>query len=83
MLYGAVAEAGSDEGVKEMTNWFNLVGIAYLASTYALVAAWINDKQEPSSLTTTINLKTGQIKTEGTRTQMQVPKKYRKSTKRL
>ena len=83
MLYGPVAESGSDDGVKEITDWFNLVGVVYLASTYALVSAWIDDKQEPSSLSTTINLTTGEMKTEGTRIQMRVPTKYRKSTKRL
>ena len=83
MLYGTVAEPGSDEGIKKITDWFSLVGVAYLASTYALVSAWNDDKQEPSSLSTIINLTTGEMKTEGTRTPMRVPKKYQKSTRRL
>ena len=80
MLYGSVPDPDSDDGVREIMDWFNL---AYIASTYALVSAWIDDKQENASLRTILNLTTGEVREEGTRIEMQVPRKYRKSTKRL
>ena len=80
MLYESVADPDSDEGVREIMDWFNL---AYIASTYALASAWIDDKQENASLRTILNLTTGEVREEGTRIEMQVPRKYRKSTKRL
>ena len=80
MLYGPVSDPENDEGVKQIVILFNLV---YLSSTYALLSAWIDDKQETNSLTTTVNLSTGEVRQEGTRSEMQVPRKYRRSTKRL
>lgn len=78
MLYGAVADPESDERVKQMINWFNLI---YLSSTYALLSAWIDDKQESNSLTTIVDLTTGEVRQEGDRTEMRVPRKYRRATK--
>ena len=80
MLYGRVAQADGDKGLPNVMDWFNLT---YLASTYTLVSAWIDDKQENISLTTIVDLTTGDVRQEGTRTKMRVPKKYQNSTKRL
>ncbi len=80
MLYGAVADPENDEGVREIMDWFNLV---YLSSTYALVSAWINDKRENVSLRTIVNLTTGELSQEGTRTEMTVPRKYQRATKKF
>ena len=80
MLYGAVTDPDRDEGFRIIMDMFNLV---YLASTYALVSAWIDDKQDENSLRITINLTTGEEKWEGTFTEMRVPRRYRASTNRL
>ena len=78
MLYGPVSNPESDERVGQIMNWFNLV---FLSSTYALLSAWIDDKQEHNSLTTRVNLTTGEVRQEGTRSEMRVPRKYRRATK--
>ena len=80
MLYGVVAAPDSDKEVREIVDWFYL---AYVASTYALVSAWTDDKQETASLRTIVDVATGEVREEGTRTEKRVPKRYRKSTKRL
>ena len=80
MLYGAVPNPDNDESLDRIFAWFDLV---FRASTYALVSAWIPDKQESNSLRTTVNLTTGEVRQEGTRSEMKVPGKYRNSTKRL
>ena len=80
MLYGAVADSDRDEGVREIVDLCNL---AYIASTYALVSGWISDKQENASLSIIVNLNSGEVREKGTRTEMQVPRKYRRSTKLL
>ena len=80
MLYGAVAEPDNNEDVRQTMDWFNL---AYHSSTYALVSAWLDDKHEDISLRTTIDLTSGEVRQEGTRTPMQVPRKYQRSTKRF
>ena len=80
MLYGAVVEPDNNEDVRQIRNWINL---AYRASTYALLSAWIEDKHDDISLVTTIDLTTGEVRQEGNRTPMRVPPKYKKSTKRF
>ena len=80
MLYGPVADLDNDEHTKHVTNLFNLV---YLSSTYALLSAWIEDKRDNNSLTTMVDLTSGEIRQEGTRTEMRVPRKFRRSTKRI
>ena len=80
MLYGRVVEADGGESLRSVMDWFN---VTYLASTYALVSAWIDDKQENISLSIRVDLTTGNVRQEGTRTKMRVPKKYQSSTRRL
>ena len=80
MLYGTVADPDDDLHVRQIVDLFN---VAYRASTYALVSAWIYDKQEDSSLTTFINLTTGETRQEGRRTKVCVPRRYQGRTKPL
>ena len=80
MLYGAVSDPDHHKDVKEITGWFDLI---FRSSTYALVSAWIDDKRETDSLTTVVDLKTGGIRQEGTRTEMKIPRKYQSRTRRL
>ncbi len=80
IMYGFVGDEGNDQRslfVTDLLHWL------YRSSTYALVSAWIGDKQESRSLTTVVNLVTGEVMEQGTRNEMQVPRKYRKATKRL
>lgn len=80
LMYSTDADTERDERIREIINRFNIV---YLTSTYALVSAWIDDKQDRNTRTTLVDLTTGEVKQEGTLTRMQVPKKYRKSTRRI
>ena len=80
MLYGAVEDPDDDQGVTEVFEWFNLV---FRFSTYALLSGWIGDKQDASTIRTTINLTTGEMAQEGERIEMKIPKKYRRSARRI
>ena len=80
MLYGEIADSGNNERLTEIFDWFNLV---FRTSIYALVSGWIEDKQDHFAITTTINLTTGETTEERTGTEMTVPKKYRRASKRL
>ena len=80
MLYGAVVDPDNDEDVRQIRDLFNL---AYRLSTYALASARINDKHEDVSLRTIVDLTSGEVRQEGTRTKMRVPRKYQKSTRRV
>ena len=80
MLYGAVADPNDDDRVTQVFDWFNLV---FRSSTYALVSGWLNDKQEQNVVEITVNLVSGESSEEWTRTEMKVPSKYQRRTKRL
>ena len=80
MLYAVVADPDKDEDVKQMVDRFNLVN---RSSAYALVSAWVDDKHENISMRIIIDRTTGRVREDGTRTEMQVPSKYRKSPKRF
>ncbi len=80
MIYGEINDSENNEKLTEIFDWFNLV---FRTSIYALVSGWIEDKQDHFTITTTINLTTGETTQERTGTEMTVPKKYRKATKRL
>ena len=80
MLYGAVTDPDKKENVRQK---MDLVNLAFRSSTYALVSAWIEDKHDDISLVTTIDLTTGEVRQEGKRTPMRVPKKYKNSTKKV
>ena len=80
MLYGSVTDPENDQCVREIMNWFNLV---FYSSIYALLSAWSEDKQEINTLSTTVNLTTGEVRQEGTRTEMRVPRKLKRFTNNL
>ena len=80
LTFQVVDDPENDERVREVMNWFNWV---YISATYAIVSAWLDDKQEKNELTTYVNLRNGEVKQEGTRTKMIVPRKFRSKTKRL
>ena len=80
MLYGAVDDPKDNEEVRQISELLNWV---YIASTYALVSSWIDDKQEQVSVTMTINLTTGETEQEWNRTEMRVPRKYKRGKKRI
>lgn len=80
MMYGQVADPDNDQGVRQMVTLFNLV---FQTSIYALLSAWSRDKQETNTLTTTVDLTTGEVRQHGTRTEMRVPRRLKKFTKGL
>ena len=80
ILYGAFEDPDNNEAAEQIRTLFELI---YRVSTYAVVSAWIADKHEETIFKTTVNLTTGDVKDEGIHIPMCVPKKYRKSTKRL
>ena len=80
LLYGTVPAPDNDVRIREVLHWFNL---AFLSSTYTLLSAWSDDKQETNTLRTTVDLTTGAIRTEGTRPEMRVPRRLKRFTKNL
>ena len=80
ILYGALEDPDNNEAAKQIMSLFELI---YRVSTYAVVSAWIPDKHEETTFRITFNLKTGDVKDEGTHIPMCVPKKHQKGTKRL
>ena len=80
MLYGGITDPDKKEDDRQIRD---LINSTYRSSTYALVSAWTDDKHDDISLVTTIDLTTGKVRQEGKRTSMQVPKKYKRSTKRF
>ena len=75
LLYEFVDYPDNDQRVKETIFWFDLV---YRWSTYTLVSAWIQDKRKNESLRTIVDLASGEVREEGTRSATHGPKKYRK-----
>ena len=80
MLYGETPDNEDDQKIAEVFDWLNFV---FRSAIYALLSGWIEDKQDHFAITTTINLTTGETYQERTGTEMTVPKKYRRATKRL
>ena len=78
MVFGQVTDPDNDDRVREMMAWFSLV---FQTSIYALLSAWSEDKQETNTLTTTVDLTTGEVRQHGTRTEMRVPRRLKKFTK--
>ena len=79
LLYQTL-DPDNDEAVREIMGLFNW---AYRFSTYALVSAWIDDKQEDNSRRTSIDPTTGEVRQEGALTKRSVPREYKHTTKRL
>ena len=80
MLYGEIPDNEDDRKIAEVFDWFNFL---FRSAIYALLSGWIDDKQDENHGTTTINISTGEVSHEGTRTFMTVPKKYRRATKSI
>ena len=81
MLYKFSTDLNDSESVRRTVS---LIDVAYRASTYALLSAWIPDKHDDvSSLVTVVDLSTSKITQKGKRKEMRVPKKYKRNTKRF
>ena len=80
MLYSTSDDPDNDPDIERILRWFDLI---YRLSTYALISFWIDDKTEEVSVRITMNLTTGKTTDEWTRNEMQVPKKYRRSAKKI
>ena len=79
-MYQMLYSRSNDLDIEHTLHWFDLV---YRFSTYALISFWIDDKTEENSLKITINTTTGKTTQKRTRNEMQVPPKYRHTTKKL
>ena len=79
-MYQMLYSRSNELDIEHMLHWFDLV---YRFSTYALISFWIDDKTEENSVKITINTTTWETTQKWTRNEMQVPKKYRRFTKRL
>ena len=80
MVYGAVDNPNDDERFAEIFDWFNFV---FQSTTYALVSGWIDDKQEDVYMKSTVNLASGETSHETTVSEMKIPTKYQRATKRI
>ena len=80
MAYGAIDSTDQDQELSKMFDWFNL---AFRASIYALLSGWIEDKQDETTVSITVDTDTGEVTEEWERSEMRVPKKYRRSAERF
>ena len=81
MLYQTFDEAeAGDERLTQVFDWMNLV---FRSSIYALLSSWIEDKHDNFFTNITVNLATGEMSQETTGSEMKVPKKYQRATKRI
>ena len=80
MLHGADGGSNDDKNIAGVFDWINLV---FRASVYALLSAWIDDKQDKSRLYITVNMATKETKEEWTLDKMKVPAKYRRAAKEV
>ena len=80
MLHSTSDAPDNDTNIERILRWFDLI---YRLSTYALISSWIDDKTEEESLKLMVNLTTGTTTQKRTKRKMQVPKKYRRSTRTI
>lgn len=80
MLHSTSDDPDNDTNIERILRWFDLI---YRLSTYALISSWIDDKTEEESLKMTVNLTTRTTTQRWTIKKMQVPKKYRRSTRAI
>ena len=80
MLHSTSDAPDNDTNIERILRWFDLI---YRLSTYALISSSIDDKTEEESLKMTVNLTTGTTTQKRTKEKMQVPKKYRRSTRTI
>ncbi len=78
MLHQFAADAAQSTNCETVYFFMRLV---YRLCTYAVVSAWIDDKQDQLLLTVNIDLATGKQQSEWTGNSMQVLQKYRSATK--
>ena len=64
-------------------NVYFFMRLVYRLCTYAVVSAWIDDKQDQLVLTANIDLATGGQQSEWTGNSMQVPQKYEPATRKF
>ena len=64
-------------------NVYFFMRLVYRLCTYAVVSAWIDDKQDQLVLTINVDLVTGKQESEWSGDSMQVPQKYRSATKKF
>ena len=84
MTFGLPASTDIDSDTRMSTSQLrSWIDLTYRASTYAILSRYIPDKQETSTLRTTINLTTEEMTQEGERIEARVPRKYRNATKRI
>ena len=85
MLFAKPGAIENDPDVERIVRWWDLV---YRLSTYAIVSFWIDDKTEESftNIKLTLNPSTGATTVEEERRKtktMQVPRAYRRSTRKI
>lgn len=78
MLHGLPDSDDKAEQIDIMAAWFDLI---FKASVYALVASWIDDKEEQVHMTLRVDLTTGETTRTESRRPMRVPREYRRATK--
>ena len=80
MLYGTSSDPDDSTHIQQITDWFELV---YRLSTYALASYWIDDKSKEYIGKISVDMRAGEISERWTRKEMQLPRKYRHTTKKL
>lgn len=80
MLYGTCDDPDNSSDIDRIVNWFDLV---FRLSIFAVVSSWIDDKAEEGVVRVEVNMTTGETSEHSARKEMQVPRKYRHTTKKL
>ena len=82
-MYQLLFSAPAPEGEATRERFLSWVEFAYRLSTYAILSSWLEDKTEETTISTEINLRTGEVTQTGSHKPMTVPKKHRKATRSI
>ena len=80
-MYQLLFSRSVPDGKATREQYQSWVEFTYRLSTYAFLSSWIEDKTEETTISKTIDVRTGEVTKRGSRHKpMAVPKKYRKAS---
>lgn len=82
VLYGTSGTPDNDKNIQRVLAWFDL---AYRLSTYAIIAFWIDEKSDKTSIHLNVNLTTGKRTENRIHEEMKAPKNkiHKRGAKKL
>ncbi|MCY3487576.1 MAG: hypothetical protein OXH34_03975 [Bacteroidetes bacterium] len=79
MIHKVALDRGDEGVIVDLWDWLSL---AHRNSVYAIVACWAPDKKQVDTCHIEINVSAGTSSQKWTREEMEVPKRYKRATKR-